>query len=487
MDGIGTSPMNPFLLRYPVITLLVSLLCGSALASGWTDFTAPAGARIIHVANNGNDANPGTRDRPKATFAAGYKELRDGEADVLLLRRGDTWEVHHFRWEKSGPSKANAGWMRLGAYGDERRPRPVLEARSGDALAFTPGYRSARVLSHLAVTDICFLASDRLANPRNATPEAAAVSYIAAEWHGEGSAFRHMHCENVKIRGFNLGFNIGHNMEDFRLRRSVLVDIFSPGKGHAQGVLTSAKGVLLEENVFYRIQHPVTPGVDEISYFSHPGYITAEATDVVCRGNFIFRATEGFMVRAGGTYERNVSAENGIAAMFGQAYGVNPTPGGVTADIRDNLFLNNGGGFNIGNTRAGTMEDNLLLRDPDCSHSQNLTLIGRNAQGRGMNIGVHDMAFSRNYLCGEFVYSSGENDKTSYSGLTFVKNRTGEPPIRAGVGNFLKSIRFPGSTLDDYASVLIERDRATFREELTTKPLINFYRAACGLPPLRSP
>jgi hypothetical protein len=474
-------------LRYTVVIVLVRFVCCFASASGWTDFPAHPGARTIHVANSGNDSNPGTRERPLATFAAGYAQLRNGEADGLLLKRGDTWEIHHFRWEKSGPADTDAGWMRLGAYGDEKRPRPVLEARSGDALAFTPGYRSDRVLSHIAVTDICFLASDRLADTKGASPEAAAISYIAAEWHGEGSAFRHMHCENVKIRGFSLGFNIGHNMEDFRLRRSILADLFSPGKGHAQGVLTSAKGVLLEDNVFYRIQHPSTSGVDAISYFSHPGYITAEATGVVCRGNFIFRATEGFMVRAGGTYERNVSAENGIAAMFGQAYGVNPTPGGVRANIRNNLFLNNGGGFSIGNTNSGTMEDNLLLRSPECPQSQNLTLIGRNAQRQGMNIGVHNVTFQRNYICGGIVYSSGENDDASYSGLTFAKNRTSEGPIRESVSDYLKSIRCQGSTVDDYATLLMERDRATFRDELTTTPMINFYRLACRLPPLRSP
>lgn len=475
-------------LRYTAVTLVACFLCGLALAGGWTEFPVQPGARVIHLANNGSDSNPGTRERPMATFAAGYEQLRNGEADVLLLRRGDTWELHHFRWEKSGPAETNAGWMRLGAYGDEKNPRPVLEGKSGDALAFTPGYRSDRVLSHIAVTDISFLASERLADPRRASPEAAAIAYIAAEWRGEGAAFRHMHCENVKIRGFNLGFNIGHNMEDFRLRRSILADLFSPGgKGHAQGVLTSAKGLLLEDNVFYRIQHPDTPGVDAISYFSHPGYITAEATNVVCRGNFIFRATEGFMVRAGGTYERNVSAENGIAAMFGQAYGVNPTPGGVVANIRDNLFLNNGGGFNIGNTKSGVMEDNLLLRSADCPQPQNLTLIGRNAQGRGMNIGVHDTVFQRNHICGQIVYSSGEKDEASYGGLTFSKNRTGEGPIREKLGDFLKSIRCQGGSLDDYAALLLERDRTTFREELTTTPMLNFYRRACELPPLRSP
>ncbi len=475
------------LLRCSVVIVLVRFVCGFASAGGWTDFPAQPGARIIHVANSGNDSHPGTRERPMATFAAGYNRLRDGEADVLLLRRGDIWELNHFRWGKSGPTGADAGWMRLGAYGDEKKPRPVLEANGGDALVFTPGYRSDRVLSHIAVTDVCFLASARLADSKSASSEAAAISYIAAEWRGQGSAFRHMHCENVKIRGFSLGFNMGHNIEDFRLRRSVLADIFIAGNGHAQGVLTSAKGLLLEDNVFYRIQHPSTPGVDAISYFSHPGYITAEATKVVCRGNFIFRATEGFMVRAGGTYEDNVSAENGIAAMFGQAYGVNPTAGGVVANIRNNLFLNNGGGFSIGNTNSGKMEDNLLLRDPECPQSQNLTLIGRNAQRQGMNIGVHNVTFQRNYICGEIVYSSGENDKASYSGLAVAKNRTGAGPIRGKMSDYLKSIRLQGSTLDDYASILMERDRATFREELTTKPMINFYRAACGLPPPRSP
>lgn len=480
--GARRACVSTLMLRCAGLALITHLPCGAACASGWTEFPTQPEARVIHLANSGDDSNPGTPTRPKSSFLAGYQELRDGKADVLLLRRGDVWEVNHFRWEKSGPVANNAGWMRIGAYGDEKLPRPVLEGKSGDALVFTPGYRSNRFLSHIALTDICVLASERLADPARASKSAVAVAYIAAEWQGEGYAFRHMHCENLKIRGFTVGLNIAHDMEDFRLRRSTLADIFSPGNGHGQGVLTAADGVLLEENVFYRIQHPDTPGVKEISYFSHPAYITAEAKNVVCRGNFIFRSTEGFMIRAGGVYERNVSAENGIASMFGQAYGVNPTPGGVIANVRQNLFLNNSGGFSIGNTKSGSMEDNLLLRSGECPVQQNLTLIGQNAQGNGSNIGVHNMKFAENLICGSIVYSSGGKDSPSYSGLVFLRNRTEAPPIDKTVNEFLSSIGCKGATLEDYASILVERDRATFREEVTTRPMINFYRTASGVP-----
>ncbi len=457
-----------------------------APVGGWTEFAAK-GAKVIHVASDGNDRNPGTRSQPLATLEAAYGALRDGKADSLLLRRGDRWNVAKtFIWTKSGPADEGAGWMRLGAYGEDDEPRPILDFVGGATMHVSPGYRSDRVLSNLAFTDVHFVASDRLGNPRSAA-SGYGIMLIAVEWRGSGKAFRHVLFENVKLQGFGGGISTERDIEDLRIRRSIFVDLFNPGGAgaHCSGLLTEAAGLLLEDNVFFRIQHPDTDGVDGISVFAHSAYIGAGARDVVCRGNFIIKATEGLMVRSGGVYERNVSAENSVACMFGQAYGVTPTADGVTVQVRENLFLDNQQGFSLGNARGGVFTQNLLLRGPGGGQDQDLTLIGRNPQGRGVNIGVHGVSFTENQLSGKIQFTQSERDEQHYSDVSLSRNRDGVAPLTKDVGDFLKSVGLAGATMSDYAALLVERDRANFAANLQTTPMLNFYRKAVGMPVLK--
>lgn len=452
----------------------------AAAAAGWTSFDAKAG-RTIHVANNGDDDNPGTEARPKKTIAAGFAELRDGKPDSLLLRRGDRWpEAKLFFWTKSGPDGDGEGWMRLGAYGDLAKPRPVWDLASAEGMHITPGFESDRVIANVALTDVHFLSSGRLSNP-GSIGAGYAISLIAVNWKGKGKPFRRMLFENVKLQGFGGGLNTSRDVDGLTLRRSIITDLFNPGGAgaHCSGVLTAATNVLIEDNVFFRIQHVDNPAVTAMSHFSHAAYIGAEARDVVCRGNFIVKATDGFMVRAGGVYERNVSVENEVACMFGQAYGVLPTPDGVEARVADNLFLDNRDGLNMGNTRGGTVTQNLLLRTPQGKTDQGLVLIGRNAQGGGTNIGVHSVALVDNCLAGDIRHSSDKKDPQHYSGLTFTRNRT-DMPVTRPMADFLRAAGLEGKSMTDYALLLVERDRATF-DSLRTTAILNFYRKASGL------
>jgi len=345
--------------------------------------------------------------------------------------------------------------MRLGAYGDENKPRPVLDFVGGASMHVSPGYRSDRVLSNLAFTDVHFVASERLDKPRGAT-SGYAVMLIAVEWKGSGMPFRHVLFENMKLQGFGGGISTERNVEDLRIRRSIFTDLFNPGGSgmHCSGVLTEAAGLLLEDNVFFRIQHPDTDGVDGISVFAHSAYIGAGARDVVCRGNFIVKATEGLMVRSGGVYERNVSAENSLACMFGQAYGVTPTADGVPVQVRENLFLDNQEGFSLGNARGGDFTQNLLLRGPEGDRDQDLTLIGRNPQRDGVNIGVHGVAFAENHLSGKIRFAQPQRDEQHYSDVSFSRNKDDVSPLSKDVGDFLKSVGLKGATMTDYAALL---------------------------------
>jgi hypothetical protein len=458
---------------------------GTPALSGWTVFAPQPGARIVHVSSAGDDAWPGTEAAPKRTIAAGYAELRAGEPDWLLLRRGDVFPVAGpLVWGKSGP--AGGGWIRLGAYGSESDPRPVIDTGAAAGILITPGFQSAQTLSNIALTDVHLLCSTRRNNPAAATTAPMGIQTVAAGWQGTGAAFSNLLIENVRVEGYALGYAGNRDIENLAIRRCLFHYLFVPDGvgGGAQGVIASPAGWLLEENVFYRIQSPDIPGVVSGAYsvFMHSAYITAEATGVVARGNIVIRATEAFMQRPGGIYSRNVGAHTFNAGLIGQAWGVTPTPGGVTATFEESLLLNAQGPFYLGNTRSGTVRENLFVRDADGSADFPLTLVAQNAQGSGLNIGVHDTTFADNRLCGTIAWDP--SDTASFSGLTFAGNQENPGQSGPGMAAYLASIGWAGATVDDWAAQLIARDRANFSADHRSPSIINFHRAQFGLPPL---
>lgn len=458
---------------------------GIPVTVGWTELSMQPNARVIHVSNTGDDNNDGAIDSPKATLRGGYDAVREGEADWVLLERGGQWTASaEFIWSKSGPLADDAGWMRLGAYGDESAPRPRINSGARSGLVLTPGYQADRPLTHLAVTDIHFIAQDRIDAPATAAPGVLGVQSVAVEYGGAGVPIRHVLLENVKIEGYGFGYSGGGDVEDLRIRRCIFTEIFSPGGDgtHGSGVLSSANGLLLEENVFYRIQHPDMPAVTAISTFAHSAYITADAQGVISRGNIILKTTEGFMQRAGGVYERNISAFNEIAHLSGQAWGVTPTAGGVTATVHDNLMLNAGRNMILGNTAHGTILRNVIVQGPEGSAAPGIDLVPENAQGGGVNVGVHDTRFEDNHISGGINYDA--SDTTSFSGIELVNNETNLGMVSESVAAFMTSIGLSGD-IDEYARDLIARDRATFQDRHQAEAMLNYYREARGLPALQ--
>lgn len=453
----------------------------SALSTGWTVFAPVAGARTVYVSNNGNDAWPGTSTQPKATIQAGYNLLRDGQADWLLLERGSRWNMSNLGFAKSGPLADNAGWMRLGAYGDQARPRPVINSGSSSGVQITPGYRGTRPIAHVAISDIHIVAEGRL-NARTTSSEATGLHAIAVEYAGTGSPFQHLVIENVKIEGYSMGLVSSRDITDLKVRRCIFTEIFLAGGSgvNSSAFITAANGVLLEDNVFYRVQYPDMPGVGSISHFAHSSYIGAEARNVISRGNIVIKATEGFMQRAGGAYERNVSLFNDVAANLGMSWGVTPTVGGVSSSVQDNLFLNANGSLTLGNTNSGVMRNNLLLRGPERS-----TTFGVSLQGRiEANMGVHNMRFESNHISGNFTYGGASaSDTNSFSGLTFAANTTGLGPIATSFASFMSAVGWSGD-VDTYGRLLIARDRNNYDSRLRAETLINHYRRAYGMPTL---
>ena len=457
---------------------------GPPVVDGWTEFEMQPGAQVIYVSSSGSDGAPGTMDEPKATIQGAYDAVRDGEPDWVLFKRGDQWtRTEAFPWFKSGPSADDTGFMRIGAYGDESLPRPRIDSGQGGGLVLSPGYQAMRPLTHVAVTDIHFIAAGRIAAGAAAGPDAIGIQSVAVEYMGSSDPLRGVVIENVRLEGFGFGMSIGHDMRDLKIRRCIFTDIFSPGGDGTNGsaILTDAADVLIEDNVFYRIQHPDNPAVTAISSMAHSAYLGAGGRNMVSRGNIIIKATEGFMQRPGGVFERNVAVTVQIAHLSGQAWGVTPTAGGVTATVRDNLLLNAASSMILGNTASGSVSGNMIVRGPEGTASPGIDLVSENAAGSGTNIGVHDTAFEGNVMSGDITYNAG--DSQSFSGLTFSNNRPNRGAIETTIASFVTSVGLDGD-IDDYAADLIARDRSNFSARHLSKAMLDFYREAEDLPPL---
>ncbi|MCI0708091.1 MAG: hypothetical protein L0Y80_11475 [Ignavibacteriae bacterium] len=459
------------------------------LADCWTPMEPSSTSLIVYVSTSGNDANDGlTEQTPKQTIAAGFALLRDGFPDWLLLRRGDTFTLAAtFTWNKSGPASASDGWMHLGAYGNETDPRPVIDTGEITAFMVNPGFGSTKIMRNIAFTDIHLLASTRMNNPPAATTSARGIHLLATNWQGTGYPFSNVLVENMKFQGYSIGVETASGTEDLLVRSCIFYYIFVPdgSTGGAFGWIGSPTGALLENNIFYQIQSSDIPGVVNTAYsgFMHSAYITADARDVVTRGNIVIKATEAFMQRAGGIYSRNVGAHCAVAGLLGQTWGVTPPPGGVEVTFEESLLLNAfDQPFYLGNTANGIVRDNLLVRDQQGTYTFGVSLVPINIAGSGTNIGVHNTNFSNNHMSGAIAWS--QSDTASFSGLTFTGNQENIGTVNTNIGTYLASIGWTGSTVDDWATQLMTHDRANCTEKFETASIINFYRTQMGLQPL---
>ena len=154
-----------------------------------------------------------------------------------------------------------------------------------------------------------------------------------------------------------------------------------------------------------------------------------------------------------------------------------PTAGGVTATVHDNLLLNPVSGMILGNVASGSVRRNLVVRGPEGSTSVGIDLIA----GDGANIGVHDTIFADNVVCGTINYAP--SNTTSFSGLTFSNNRTNAGAMSTSIAGFVSSVGLQGG-LDAYAADLIARDRSNFAPRHLSTAMLDYYRAAQGLPAL---
>jgi len=102
--------------------------------------------KTLHIAQEGDDSNPGTVDRPLKTFIRASNLLRDNTQ--LLFRRGDRFDIQDVEMNLRSKN------VLIGAYGDDTKPRPVFwKLPSTKTRLAIMMYRPA---ADVVIQDICF-------------------------------------------------------------------------------------------------------------------------------------------------------------------------------------------------------------------------------------------------------------------------------------------------------------------------------------------
>jgi len=351
-------------------------------SGGWTDLSALvnsgsyATSRVVFVSNTGNDGTgaPGTIANlafdtdgmfvatgeilPYATVSAGYAQIRNGYADILLLERGDEWITRFSsggigNWVKSGPSSVSP--IIFSSYGSGNRPQITSDA-IGTAL-YTYN------VSNLLVSGIYFYLADWTTAKR-----CIDITGISD----------HITYEDCRIDGHHEQKIQGTGVTNTTIRRCV----FYGNQAHDGQIYAEyAQGLLLEENVF---STPYDEGYVDGSLYGRHLYFSAGncgndcMSGVIIRGNIFYASDrEGADIRCGGDVYNN---------LFVQGYlRVGDVGTGVRQVSSGNIF---GNVLMEGSTHTGTATIILLLSNDGSKVHDNIITDPTNVTVNAIGISV---------------------------------------------------------------------------------------------------
>ena len=384
---------------------VAQLLIGSLLLSrvaamaqdGWTEHPAHPTGQIIYVSSStGNDGFGGTSQfLPVRTLARAKSLMREGQADRLLLKRGDVWDESFGDWGRSGLSSTYP--MIIGAYGTGARPL----VRPGDKY----GWRVMNVPAHhVAIVGVHFQAnSDPLAPRQSGVSLLGPASDILFEdCYIEGFA------TNVSVQGF------AGPVSDIRVRRCVIVDAVSTF-GFPQGIYAdTTNGLLVEECVLD--YNGWREGVLPKSQFNRNVYIQWDCDNVVFRGNITARSSSaGVSIRSGGIIDGNLSVANPIGIGMGST-SPKAKPEGISGVITNNVVLHGNDIEDWGHGLGLWVSNVTPLQSVEISGN----IIAHEASivdGRAINISAADDPVFNTTVRNNIVYDWGEVLSISGAGL----------------------------------------------------------------------
>ena len=297
--------------RRMMLILPAALCCRAAYCqTPWTTIKPTDGVWYVS-SSAGSDANPGTQAAPFRSLSRGYQALRDGHADQLLLKAGDTWaESFPSTWAKGS---GQAAYMVVGAYGlVPGVDRPKLRVSSPVVYGGNAGR------SGLALMDL------------DVAPSSPGSGYAAFTFF---QPWGHILIEGCSIAGFPVNIVCQETgagrLDDIRIRNCVIVDSLETGTGHSQGVFMGScdhwviEGCVLDLNA--STKHDL---------FCHNVYLHETNGPGIFRYNISARAcSHGVQQRPGGTMVGNLFLANPNNALLG---------GGGPQVCTDNVCLDSG-------------------------------------------------------------------------------------------------------------------------------------------------
>ncbi len=453
-------------------------------ANGFTILKAEGDSRIIYVNNSTGDdstgkvyssndpdigANPfapSNAIKPYATIAAAQKNMRNNEADVLLLAAGGVWNESL----KLTHGKSIEQRSVYASYGEGNRP----ELRTG----FAPGISNLQI-TNVIVSGIKFWAHVR--DDEGPHFESFASGSPGFNFYnGHGKPVLNVLIEDCFFRSYKGNVITGIidagrvPMEKIVLRRNIFSRNYS-NSSHSQGLFYNGSGetngttVLLEGNVFdhngWRIQRTtagMTPDDGQATFFNHNTYF-ANAKGVLFYGNIFLRGASigtKWTANEGPDSSRDIALIDNlyIDGEIGISIG-----GNATGPLRfKNIMISNNVFSNIGKSKptnrtlswgvdvkdwdGGEVKENLFLHQKD-TEITNLFAIRLNTESESRNIAItNNKVFgltgkpkaklellkisgegtaSNITISSNYMYDSGNTAVVSYngeSGYTFSKN-----------------------------------------------------------------
>lgn len=405
--------------------------------NGWTLLTPSPASRLIHVSSStGNDANDGSKEKPIKTLFKAMTLSRKGYPDWVLLKCGDTWQEAFTGVNLSGKSAEERAVVT--SYGVGPRPKVVCDTeKSGSCLHFFKK-------NNAAVTDIHFTAKHRVFGK----PDFKVA--------GGGSGIRGTDSFNLLIEGcfiecFKVNIVLEGDMtKGIVVRRNVIVDAYSVGKGFSQGIYTAGvEGFVCEENVFDG--NGWNPNVPEAAanIFNHGLYNDSErSTHSFVRNNIFTRSSStGVQQKMGGEMVNNLYMLNGPAcdAWIGGTKGL--MKDNVVLGTKDATTRETGGGLLVlgGDVLA---VNNILAHGPRASTMAALT-IGKGSDKERALYGDVQVTWD-----GNIVYNwGGDGFGASYERVLTYKNNYVIKNNRKAVNMKipLDKVKFVGNVFDSQA------------------------------------
>jgi uncharacterized protein YaiE (UPF0345 family) len=295
---------------------------GGGTGAGWTPLSPTTATRHVYVSSStGSDGNSGlSAQSPKATIQAAVALLRSGSPDWLHIRNGDQFNSTLGDWSLSGRSATEP--MVVTTYGT-LLDRPLFRCGAGDGLT----------IHSTGIHDVAFVGLAFVADGYNGSNSAPyGISLLAPS--------ANVLIEDCKIERFFTGLRLqgfGGNQNGLKLRRSVIIDSYTTGAAHAEGIyVEGVDDLLIEECVFdHNGWLPSAGAVADI--YRHNIYIQGNNNNVTIRGNIIARAgSHGLQARSGGDVRNNLFLGNSINLLVGNNINNN---GAVNATVIGNVIL----------------------------------------------------------------------------------------------------------------------------------------------------